>query len=392
LDVARPSIYLHRLDLAVMRSIAISSGHSTHCQGAAHYINEVAEATKVVDRVHELLSQSGVIASKFHDTISNDSSECLNRIVDWHNAQNRELDVSCHFNASQVTSNPVGCEVWWVTQQSLASAVSASMAAAGGFKDRGQKYSDELFFLNNTDKPAILLEVCFVDSSADVDLYYENFAAICHAIAESISGAEIGDAPPERPQRPQRPDNPYDTPMTTRPTLGNGDANDHVSDLQRMLNWTIPRPHLDADGDFGDLTETAVRAYQSARALTVDGICGEQTWTTLYNHVRPMPRPPQALSHRDIHEICLLANNSRIADYSWKDRGVAPQGFTQGMALAFAQSLQRLNANHPVELEMSKARTDNDKDVFELWRDAFEQLGMPNEQAGIDALRHLFAL
>jgi peptidoglycan hydrolase-like protein with peptidoglycan-binding domain len=33
-----------------------------------------------------------------------------------------------------------------------------------------------------------------------------------------------------------------------------------------------------ADGDFGPKTESAVRAYQSAHGLTVDGVVGDQTW------------------------------------------------------------------------------------------------------------------
>jgi hypothetical protein len=86
-----------------------------------------------------------------------------------------------------------------------------------------------------------------------------------------------------------------------------------------------------------------------------------------------------------------IANNSAIASYSWRDRGQAPRGCTQGMALAFAQSFKRLAAQHPAELEMSKARTNSDKDVLHLWRDEFDDLGMSNERSGIDTLRHLYA-
>ena len=37
------------------------------------------------------------------------------------------------------------------------------------------------------------------------------------------------------------------------------------------------------DGSFGPATENSVKAYQKANGLTVDGICGEQTWTSLLN-------------------------------------------------------------------------------------------------------------
>jgi peptidoglycan hydrolase-like protein with peptidoglycan-binding domain len=36
-----------------------------------------------------------------------------------------------------------------------------------------------------------------------------------------------------------------------------------------------------ADGDFGANTDAALRAYQKAKGLTADGICGEKTWGKL---------------------------------------------------------------------------------------------------------------
>jgi hypothetical protein len=49
--------------------------------------------------------------------------------------------------------------------------------------NRGPKKRSDLYFLNNTNEPAILIEVCFVDSSADANLYRTHFRAICGAIA-----------------------------------------------------------------------------------------------------------------------------------------------------------------------------------------------------------------
>jgi peptidoglycan hydrolase-like protein with peptidoglycan-binding domain len=38
---------------------------------------------------------------------------------------------------------------------------------------------------------------------------------------------------------------------------------------------------LDVDGDFGSLTDSAVRDYQSSRGLEVDGIVEPATWGAL---------------------------------------------------------------------------------------------------------------
>ena len=101
----------------------------------------------------------------------------------------------------------MGTEVLWVTQKTLAAKVSSAIAKAGTFIDRGQKYRDNLSFLNRTTKPSILLEICFVDSSADANLYRQHYTAICQAIAEAISGQQIApiEPPVEPPVEPEPP-------------------------------------------------------------------------------------------------------------------------------------------------------------------------------------------
>jgi N-acetylmuramoyl-L-alanine amidase len=180
-------------------SIAISSGHSTKCQGAVGLINEVAEATRVVDQVAKELKDRGVNVKAYHDTISTTQNENLNRIVDWHNAQTRELDISCHFNASKKTANPVGTEVWYASQQALAAQLSAAIAESG-LKDRGAK-SNGLFFLSHTAMPAVLLEICFVDSEADVKIYRDHFNEICASIADVLGGEDADITPEPEPSQ-----------------------------------------------------------------------------------------------------------------------------------------------------------------------------------------------
>jgi peptidoglycan hydrolase-like protein with peptidoglycan-binding domain len=38
---------------------------------------------------------------------------------------------------------------------------------------------------------------------------------------------------------------------------------------------------LDVDGDFGSKTDKALREYQKAKGLEVDGICGKNSWNSL---------------------------------------------------------------------------------------------------------------
>ncbi|MGW0604874.1 N-acetylmuramoyl-L-alanine amidase [Streptomyces sp. NPDC002640] len=66
----------------------------------------------------------------------------------------------------------------------------------------------------------------------------------------------------------------------TRPVLQQGSSGADVQRLQRGLTAALGRT-VDADGVFGSGTATAVREYQTSRALTVDGIVGSGTWGAL---------------------------------------------------------------------------------------------------------------
>jgi hypothetical protein len=174
-------------------SIVISSGHGLHVRGAHGIIDEVDEARTVVDRVTDILKHRGIDTIAYHDNVSYTQQDNLNRIVDFHNSKIRDLDISVHFNAYEQVEKPMGVEVLYVTQGSLAGEISEAISLAGGLINRGAKYRSDLFFLNNTSMPSVLLEICFVDSEADCLCYRDFFGDICEAIAASI--CDIGDLP-----------------------------------------------------------------------------------------------------------------------------------------------------------------------------------------------------
>ena len=167
--------------------INISSGHSINCQGASDIINEVTEARKVVDRIYQLCKEMGIEVYKYHDT-SSSSSQNLANIANWHNQFKDGIDLSIHFNAYQHTSNSMGTEVCYYSQSQLASQVSSAISKASGLKDRGGKERKGLYVLKNTIKPMLLIEICFCDSSYDVQKYRENFDNICLAIIKALTG------------------------------------------------------------------------------------------------------------------------------------------------------------------------------------------------------------
>ena len=63
------------------------------------------------------------------------------------------------------------------------------------------------------------------------------------------------------------------------PTLRRGAKGESVELLQELLN--VKGFQVKVDGDFGVLTETAVKEFQKANSLAVDGVVGPKTWIQL---------------------------------------------------------------------------------------------------------------
>jgi len=69
--------------------------------------------------------------------------------------------------------------------------------------------------------------------------------------------------------------------MANEPVLRNGQDGKAVERLQRAL--AAAGHAVRVDGHFGDRTERAVRAFQNAHRLPVDGVVGAGTWAALRN-------------------------------------------------------------------------------------------------------------
>ncbi len=71
------------------------------------------------------------------------------------------------------------------------------------------------------------------------------------------------------------------------PILKKGSKGEAVKTLQRLLNalgfTDATEKALVVDGSFGTATLYALKAYQNAKRLEVDGICGAETWKNILN-------------------------------------------------------------------------------------------------------------
>lgn len=114
-----------------------------------------------------------------------------------------------------------------------------------------------------------------------------------------------------------------------------------------------------ADGEFGENTEAAVREFQTANGIEIDGIVGPETWGAMLDRPQtPVVVKPGQLTQDMITKIVALARTEPIAKYSWPAmqnqaaRGVAPIGYTCGMAVSFAKVYIDLKAGRSNALAM----------------------------------------
>jgi hypothetical protein len=178
-----------------------------------------------------------------------------------------------------------------------------------------------------------------------------------------------------------------DTGSPAHPRLKLGDSGDAVKEAQQHLGIAVT-------GSFDAQTEEAVRAFQARSSLAVDGLIGPYTWQALLSDHVPDPTGQSSeLSADTINAIVRLAASSPIAHYHWHERGTAPIGYIKGMAVTFALVCQKWKAGDSAAHLMAAANTHNDDaDALSWYNSNFHNLGMSNDVAGLNTLRHLFVL
>ncbi len=169
--------------------IGINCGHTVSgipgC-GAVGIIDESEETRNVGLKLEKILAKAGHAVYDCTNDYANTTSQNLSEIVRMANAQPLDLFVSIHFNSG----GGKGTEVFTYggAKHSEAVAVCDKLHELG-FTNRGVKDGSTLYVIRHTDAKAMLVEVCFVDTATDVDLYHKLGAeTVAAAIAEAITG------------------------------------------------------------------------------------------------------------------------------------------------------------------------------------------------------------
>ena len=182
--------------MSKIKAVTIHAGHNPKGKiacGASDYIDESREDRIITKKVVSLLKKNGIKA--YNCTVNNGTSQkdVLKKICEKCNSKTRNLDISIHFNSAshqeKMDGKTTGTEVWVKSTAGVRGALADRIChniSVIGFKNRGIKTTDNLYFLNHTAKPAILIEVCFVSDPDDASLYKKHKDDVARAIANAI--------------------------------------------------------------------------------------------------------------------------------------------------------------------------------------------------------------
>ena len=270
-----------------LAKLAIFAGHGGAEPGAiSGNLKEKDLNLAVTLAVTDLLRKSG------HTVINNrttDKNRDLNADAKLANDQKVDGVVEIHFNAG----GGYGTEVFYSfvggKSKELATAIVNAIAALG-FKNRGVKTRlndqgrDWFGIIRMTNAPAVLVECAFIDSASDMAMLDINkmARAIFNGIEKVFPAPKPVTPPTPAPTPPPSvtvPKNPYAEPSKN---LAKGASGNDV----KWVQWHLNRLKYDLgkyglDGVFGLYTLDAVKAFQKAAKIDIDGIVGPVTRSKL---------------------------------------------------------------------------------------------------------------
>lgn len=262
--------------------IGINCGHTLSGQpgcGAVGFINESDETRKVGYKLMEYLKAAGHAVYDCTNDRAASTNANLSSIVSMANSVQLDLFISIHFNAGR--GKGVECYTYGGKEHAEAVNMCRNLARLG-FNNRGIKDGSHLYVIKHTTAKAILIEVCFVDTKSDTDLYeMRGHNEVAKALCNAIIGQSVSIS--DNPIIDIKTDQPKETAVNiTLLMLEIGSKGNQVKTLQRLLianGYSCGDAGI--DGDFGNNTYFAVIAYQKAHNLSADGIVGTNTWNSL---------------------------------------------------------------------------------------------------------------
>ncbi|MCI9417056.1 MAG: N-acetylmuramoyl-L-alanine amidase [Eubacterium sp.] len=169
----------------------LKNGSCTSADGRSfHGVLEYAYNKEIVERIAAYLRSAGheadtVVCPEYRfESSAEEKSYKLPKV----NGGGYDLAVELHLNASE-KHNARGCEALYLSEKGKAAAQKIQARLATVFQDRGVQKRPNLYMLNGTVPPAVMIESFFCDNSEDCALAAKTDVA--RLIAEGIHGREI---------------------------------------------------------------------------------------------------------------------------------------------------------------------------------------------------------
>lgn len=229
---------------------------------------------------------------------ANSVNESLCARVNKANANGGDLYVSIHLNAG----GGHGTEVYTYQGKELSEARNVlNNICSLGYRNRGIKAAN-LYVINHTKMPAMLIECCFIDSNDDMERY--NAEDIANAIVKGLVG-ETSNAKSSFSVSQENSSNyddwvgrlqeecnrqgfsnqvvdgiPGPNTLAGCPTLRYGARGEITKLLQEILN-KLGYDTNGIDGVFGTETMKSVINFQKDNNIIKDGVVGSGTWSNI---------------------------------------------------------------------------------------------------------------
>ena len=289
-----------------MARICIDLGHGvgTDRGASSKYIDEETIIDNVGGLVINKLKALGHTVIEVRPSSATSVSNSLVQRVQKANNNNADLYISIHANAG----GGKGTEVYTYQGKEVKEARNVlNNLCSLGFANRGIK-GNNLFVTHYSNMTSMLIEVCFIDTQSDVELYQ---SIGNNKIADSIVRGLVGETStvsnisrPVEIKTNTTSHKAYDVAILQQELNSQCKANLVVDNIAgpKTLNACImvrigARGNITrwiqnrlnslgyncgvADGIFGNNTKQAVMKLQQSRGLSVDGIVGKNTWRAL---------------------------------------------------------------------------------------------------------------
>lgn len=149
-------------------------------------------------------------------------------------------------------------------------------------------------------------------------------------------------------EQPYYPSTPY-TGTLPNGTVKKGSKGSDVKAVQNFLNWCI-NAKLAVDGNCGNLTDKAIRKYQTQYKLKVDGIFGSASKRKAQEIIAKYAPKPVTLTEKELAACAVQADWMKDSKYKWQSKPTIEKSKYYGTCVTYvACVLQRINYLKPGE-------------------------------------------